>query len=243
MKTTILFDLGQTLVQYYSRSDIPQVLKKSVSSVYAFLRSKGRAAISDNDLWQRVGRENGEAVDYLVRPLEDRLARIFELAGKPSSDELIQKACRYFMKPIFACGQLYEDTLPTLSRLKKQRYKTALVSNTPWGSPAHLWREEIQRLGIAQYLDVVVFCRDAGWRKPAPHIFTYALHKLQVPAEQCFFVGDNPVWDVQGPQAVGIDAVLIDRSRTTSDNTTINTLEHVISILSDFSTHSRSREE
>lgn len=231
MKTAILFDLGHTLVQYYDRSEIPGVLEECITSVQDFLRSKGRAAVSDNDLWQRVQRENSEAVDYLVRPLEDRLARIFELAGKPSSDELIQSACRYFLKPIFRRGQLYEDTLSTLTRLKAQNYKTALVSNTPWGSPANLWRQEIKRLGILEYLDVVVFCRDAGWRKPAPHIFTYVLHQLQVPAEQCLFVGDNPVWDVQGPQAVGIDAVLIDRSCTIQNNETISTLKQLIDVL------------
>jgi putative hydrolase of the HAD superfamily len=57
-----------------------------------------------------------------------------------------------------------------------------------------------------------VFCRDVGWRKPAPHIFTYALNQLQVEPEQCLFVGDNPLWDIQGPQQVGIQAVLLDRA-------------------------------
>jgi putative hydrolase of the HAD superfamily len=231
MKKAILFDLGQTLVRYYERSEIPRVLEECINSVHDFLRSQGRAAIADNELRRRVERENSEAVDYLVRPLEDRLARIFDLAGTPSSDELIQHACQYFMKPIFKRGQLFDDTLPALVRLKKEKYATALISNTPWGSPAHLWRQELKRLGIAEYLDVVVFCRDVGWRKPAPHIFTYALHQLHVSADQCLFVGDNPVWDVQGPQAVGIQAVLIDRTRTTSDNATISTLEQLNDVL------------
>lgn len=230
MKTTILFDLGQTLVQYYDRSEIPIVLEECINSVQDFLRSKGLLAVSNNDLWQRVQRENGEAVDSLVRPLEDRLARIFGLAGKPSSDELIQNACQHFMKPIFRRGQLYEDALPTLTRLKANKYATALISNTPWGSPANLWREEIKRLGIAEYLDVIVFCRDVGWRKPAPHIFTYALHQLHVPAEQCLFVGDNPIWDVEGPRAVGIKAVLIDREGK-NDKKTITNLAGLFDVL------------
>ena len=230
MKTTILFDLGQTLARYYGRSDIPAVLEECINSVQDFLRSKGFLVVSDKDVRQRVHDENREAVDYLVRPLEDRLARIFDLAGKPSSDELIQSACQYFVKPIYRRGQLYEDALPTLIRLKAEKYATALISNTPWGSPANLWREEIKRLGIAEYLDVAVFCRDVGWRKPAPHIFTYVLHQLHVPAEQCLFIGDNPVWDVDGPQAVGIEAVLIDREGR-KDNKTITSLTELFDVL------------
>lgn len=225
-----MFDLGQTLVRYYDRSEIPTVLKECINSVQDFLGSKGLLVVSGKDVWQRVQDENSEAVDYLVRPLEDRLARIFNLAGRPSSDELIQNACQYFMKPICGRGQLYEDALPMLTTLKADKYTTALISNTPWGSPANLWREEIKRLGIAEYLDVVVFCRDVGWRKPAPHIFTYALHQLQVPAEQCLFVGDNPVWDVEGPRAVGIEAVLIDREGK-NDNKTITSLAGLFDVL------------
>ena len=230
MKTTILFDLGQNLARYYDRSEIPVVLEECINSVRDFLRDNGVLAVSDKNVRQRVHGENREAVDYLVRPLEDRLARIFDLAGKPSSNELIQNACHYFMKPIYGRGQLYDDALPALIKLKAHNYRTALISNTPWGSPANLWREEIKRLGIAEYLDVAVFCRDVGWRKPAPHIFTYALHQLRVPAGQCLFIGDNPVWDVEGPQAVGIEALLIDR-KGKKDSKTITSIAGLFDVL------------
>jgi len=85
------------------------------------------------------------------------------------------------------------------------------VSNTPWGSPASLWREEIERLGLSEYVDVLVFCTDVGWRKPAKQIFEFALEKLQALPQDCIFVGDHPGWDLTGPRAVGIEAILIDR--------------------------------
>lgn len=121
------------------------------------------------------------------------------------------------MKPIFARGYCYEDTLPTLQKLRAEGFKTAIVSNTPWGSPANLWQEEIERLGLSEYMDVVVFCRDVGWRKPARQIFEFTLEKLQALPQDCVFVGDDPRWDLVGPRAVGIEAILIDRQRAMQD--------------------------
>ena len=92
--------------------------------------------------------------------------------------------------------------------------KTAIVSNTSWGSPAILWRKEVGRLEIDSLMNAVVFDRDLGWRKPSERIFTYALQKLEAQPNDCLFVGDEPKWDLEGPRAVGIEAVLIDRKGT-----------------------------
>jgi FMN phosphatase YigB (HAD superfamily) len=62
------------------------------------------------------------------------------------------------------------------------------------------------------------FCGDAGWRKPAKPIFELALQKLQTQAGDCLFVGDDPRWDVAGPRAMGMDAVLVDRLGETRDD-------------------------
>lgn len=232
MKTAILFDLGQTLAHYYDRPEIPQVLRECIDSVQKFLHNRGFLTVSQEEIWKRVDNENREAIDYLVRPLEDRLARIFDLTNKSSTDDLVKQVCRHFMIPIFSRGRLYEDAIPSISKLKSAQYKIALISNTPWGSPADMWRKELERLGIMECFDAIVFCRDVGWRKPAPQIFTYTLHQLQVPPEQCLFVGDNPVWDIEGPQAVGIQALLIDREwKHKSTTSVITNLDQLFAFL------------
>lgn len=119
--------------------------------------------------------------------------------------------CWHFTRPIFACGRCYEDTLPALQQLRAEGIKTALVSNTPWGSPGALWRQELSRLGLSGWLNAVVFCTDMGWRKPAGPIFERALELLGAEPQDCLFVGDDPRWDLAGARAVGIEAVLIDR--------------------------------
>jgi len=167
MKNTVLFDLGNTLAHYFERHEFPNILKQAISEVQNYLHQSDLLRISPENMWRRVAEEDYESKDYRVRPLEARLARIFQLDDSVPSSSVIKAMCRRFMKPIFARGYCYEDTIPTLKELKPNRFKTAIVSNTTWGSSAYLWREELERLGLSKYLDAFVFCRNAGWRKPA----------------------------------------------------------------------------
>lgn len=217
MKNTVLFDLGGTLVHYFESAEFPDVLEQAITEVQNYLRQKGLLSISSKTVWRRVRDEDYEARDYRVRPLEERLVRIFQLDDSVQASGLIMTMCRCFMKPIFARGYRYEDVLPTLEELRSRGFKTAIVSNTTWGSPANLWREEVERFGLDEHVDAVVFCRDVGWRKPARQIFEFTLEKLQVLPQHCIFVGDDPRWDLVGPRAVGIEAVLIDRSEAMQD--------------------------
>jgi putative hydrolase of the HAD superfamily len=217
MKNTVLFDLGGTLVQYFERSEFPGILAQAITEVQNYLRQKGLLSVSSEAMWWRVRDEDHGARDHRVRPLEERLVRIFQLDDSLQSSDLITAMCHCFMKPIFATGRCYEDSIPTLQGLKAQGFKTAIVSNTPWGSPAVLWREEIGRLGLSEWVDVAVFCRDVGWRKPARQIFEFTLEKLRARSQDCIFVGDDPRWDLRGPRAVGIEAVLIDRRGAMQD--------------------------
>jgi putative hydrolase of the HAD superfamily len=93
--------------------------------------------------------------------------------------------------------------------LKQRGVKTAIVSNTPWGSSGRAWRAELQRYNLLDALDAVVFCVDVGWRKPHPTPFRRALEILGASADNAVFVGDDPVWDIQGADAIGLRPILL----------------------------------
>lgn len=217
MKKVILFDLGNTLVQYYERSQFPGIFKQAITGVQDYLCREGLLNVSSESIWRRAEEEDHEAKDHSVRPMEERLARIFQLDGPTVSDELTMTVCRRFMEPIFALARRYDDVLPVLRELGLRGYRKAIISNTPWGCPANLWREETKRLGLIEQVDVAVFCGDVGWRKPARQIFDFTLEKLHASPQDCIFVGDDPRWDLAGPRAVGIEAVLIDRRGVMQD--------------------------
>jgi len=216
MRSVILFDLGNTLLRYYSRAEFPEILTQAITNVQNYLRAEGLLNVSLESIWPRVEEENHEAEDHSVRPLEGRLTRIFQLDSP--TDETIITACRHFMEPIFAVAHRYEDVLPALQKLGKMGIRRVIVSNAPWGCPGSLWRGEIKRFGLDEHIDAAFFCTDIGWRKPARQIFDYVLEKLQVEPQDCLFVGDDPRWDIVGPRAVGIEAVLIDRQGIMKDS-------------------------
>ena len=210
VKDVVLFDLGNTLAQYYQRDEFPNILREAIRLVQDELARQGLLRVPPQKVWERVQVEDYEAEDHQVRPLEGRLAGIFGLEG--ASEEVAEALCRCFLAPILARGRCYPEAIPVLKSLRARGIRTALVSNTPWGSPAGLWRKEIDRLGLGDWLDASVFCRDAGWRKPATPIFALALERLGADASRCLFVGDDPRWDLAGPQAVGMEAILIQRA-------------------------------
>jgi putative hydrolase of the HAD superfamily len=210
-KNTILFDLGGTLAHYYDMCDFPSILEEAIGKVQSYLDETRRLTVTAELIHSRVMEEDHESADYASRPLEERLTRIFGLEPSKATDEFLMEMCKRFVAPIFARGKCYEDTLPALRELRLRGFRTAVVSNTSWGSPAVLWRNEIKRLGLDSYVDSVVLDRDIGWRKPSRRIFEFAMETLGVLPGDCLFVGDEPKWDLIGPRAVGMEAVLIDR--------------------------------
>lgn len=118
-------------------------------------------------------------------------------------------ACCAFLEPIFAGAKLDVAARRVLEALQRGGVKTGIVSNTPWGSPAAPWREELARHGLLAQVDAVVFCADVGWRKPHPAPFQRVLTHLEVPASEALFVGENPRWDVLGTESVGLHPLLL----------------------------------
>ncbi|HTQ99711.1 MAG TPA: HAD family hydrolase [Candidatus Acidoferrum sp.] len=202
----ILFDLGNTLAAYYRKEEFNPVLQRCVAAASRELTRMGLPAPTPEIAFAAALQQNREAADHRFLPLSPRLQRIFGV-DVVTADML----CNAFMQPIFATASLYDDSLAVLSALKQRGVKTAIVSNSPWGSSPALWRNEMQRLGLAPLVDAVVLCGDVGWRKPAPQIFKHAAAQLDVDCARCSFVGDDVQWDIEGSAAVGMQPVLLDR--------------------------------
>lgn len=126
---------------------------------------------------------------------------------------------------------LYDDVVPTLQRLQDADFKLAIVSN--WGVPLDPLTE---RLGIADYFDIIVASHDARVRsiKPDPHIFNYTLAVVGVSAEEAVHVGDTYEADIIGAKNAGIRPILIDRDGTQGGrwNETIQSLSELPKLLS-----------
>ena len=204
----VAFDLGNTLVQYYRREDFPRILDEALGNVYELI--SGQATVTLTDARDTALAFNRERPDGKVWPVHERLGQIFGLP-RPLPPSLRDAVGQAFLKPIFACASTYEDVDSVLPSLRDRGYRLAIVSNTPWGTPAGPWRDELERHSLSQSVDVSCFCVDVGWRKPALPVFEAVLKALAVEAGETAFVGDNPRWDYSGPLNAGMVPILIDR--------------------------------
>jgi HAD superfamily hydrolase (TIGR01509 family) len=203
----VLFDLGNTLVSYYAATEFTPILQECLRCCAKALPAGIR--LDDAELLQRAIELNGERPDHAVRPLAARLEVLFgEVASDPTVLESLTSA---FLQPIFATARPDADALPLLASLRGHGFLTAIVSNTPWGSPAQAWLCELARHGLLPAVDAVVFCVDVGYRKPHPAPMERALQLLGVRPSEALFVGDDPHWDVLGAQRLGIQPLLLAR--------------------------------
>jgi putative hydrolase of the HAD superfamily len=214
--SALLFDLGNTLVSYYRREQFRPILERAIANVLEELESRNIVVPALEIVMERALMQNREAKDYRVNPLLNRLQSICDLSP-PNALSLGNLLCARFLEPIFGVSQTYDDAVPALKAVRGAGYRTAIVSNTPWGSPPELWRTELERLGLSSLVDRVILCGDVGWRKPAPQIFEHTAESLGVSCDECVFVGDELQWDVAGSAAVGMRSLLIDRSNVHSD--------------------------
>ena len=212
MKPILLFDLGNTLVEYYPLSEFPQILRKSIQQVKKIVQEAGLSVPSDEAVVRRVREENYEANNYRVRPLEKRLMRIFKL-DMHSDSEIMTAICRAFLAPIFSIAKPYPDTHPALTLYRERGHPIGILSNCPWGSPSSLWQEELERHGLLNLCDLAVFCSQVGWQKLAQPIFRFAINHFSCHPQDCLFIGDHPKWDVWGARRAGMFSVLLDRTK------------------------------
>jgi HAD superfamily hydrolase (TIGR01509 family) len=101
--------------------------------------------------------------------------------------------------------QLGAHTHALLDSLRGRGLRTGLVSNA--FDPGWLLHRDLERMGLAERLDVAVFSSEVGKRKPHEAIFQTALERLEVDPGRTIFVGDRRYEDVRGAKELGMTTV------------------------------------
>jgi len=95
--------------------------------------------------------------------------------------------------------------LEMLAELSARGIAMGILSNSMIGGTS--LRTVMGRIGILKYVRFLMSSADYGFAKPHPQIFRTALAKLGTPAENTFFIGDMPEFDVFGAEAVGMTGI------------------------------------
>jgi HAD superfamily hydrolase (TIGR01549 family) len=101
--------------------------------------------------------------------------------------------------------ELYDDALPTLELLRRSGLKLGLLSNTARHLPSFASHHGLEA-------DALLTSHAHGKEKPHASIFERILGLLDVGAGEAAMIGDTLEDDIRGAEAVGMRAVLIDRS-------------------------------
>jgi putative hydrolase of the HAD superfamily len=98
---------------------------------------------------------------------------------------------------------IFPNSEPLLQELKKRGYIIGVITN----GPSVLQNHKMETSGLKKYCDIVVVSGDVGVHKPDPALFVYTADRLGLKPEECLYVGDHPVNDIQGALDAGMHAV------------------------------------
>lgn len=123
---------------------------------------------------------------------------------------------------------LYPDVIPCLERLSSNSSRIIVISN--WDYSLH---RVLRMFGLHTFLELSIASLEWGVEKPDPRLFQIAFDQIGARPSEVVHVGDDPVDDVQGANAIGCTPILIDRStqssvfRSESGAVTISTLDQL----------------
>ncbi len=98
------------------------------------------------------------------------------------------------------------DARETIIELTRRGYVLGIIANTITETEIPDWMETD---GVTQYFKAVVLSSKIGYRKPLPDIYWEASRRIGIPPENCCYVGDNPIRDVEGTRAAGFGMMIL----------------------------------
>lgn len=92
------------------------------------------------------------------------------------------------------------DVKDTLIELDRRGYTMGIIANTITETEIPDWMIED---GVARYFKTVILSSKVRLRKPDPAIYFLAARTIGKEPQNCAYVGDNPIRDVEGTRAAG----------------------------------------
>ncbi len=166
-------------------------------------------------------------VKYILRlqmPFRDFIVRFEEVFMTSTYDDLneaFKAVCKEFEvepKPFILeklvgmwnknelLAKPFLETKEVLDYLKDKKIKIGLISNTP-----NTINRLIDKFGLEDYFDGILFSYDAGMLKTNPKMFKNVLKKMKLKPKDAVMIGDSIPTDMIGARKAGIKSVLLDR--------------------------------
>jgi len=219
----VLFDLGNTLLEYTLSRHWREFRIQRLEELHPLLcELVGPVTLKPTEFATAVGEIiGGERMRALERSgrswhfasrLRDGLAAV----GVSADGALLDRLTDTFYEPIRACTAPYPDTRETLEALRSQGRRLAIITNSPWDTPARLLQGDLERWDLGGFFDAFICSGEVPWRKPNPEFMLAAAEALGVAADECVVVGDMLEVDIAGAAAAGMRSIWINREATSA---------------------------
>ena len=237
----IAFDLWETLI-----TDTPELSRRQerlrLTRMEEILAAHGLGELADRiehayrALWHRC-HDLYWSMDLDV-PCRRQIEHFLEeLELDPASfDEKVLEALEdaYAGAALEVLPQTVAGAEDLLAELRARGLRVGLISNTG-RTPGSVLRAILERLRLAQHIDVMVFSNEHGQCKPQQSIFEELRRGLGVAFDEMMFVGDNPYVDVHGAQRLGMKGIHFDPP--TRGTAVAPPVEHGLKIVPDARVH------
>ncbi len=209
----VIFDLYGTLADIHTDENRP-ALWRAMAGFYAdrgafytpaelrraYLRRTEARLAARGGLWPEVS-------------VPDVFSDLFAEAGVRSDDETDLAAAQLFRKLSTTHLRPYAGAAELTAALRRDGRKVLLLSN----AQRCFTLPELEFIGLSDCFDGIYISSDYGFKKPDPRFFALLLSREGLRPDRCLMVGNDPVCDVSGAKAAGMDAWYVRSGLTPRD--------------------------
>lgn len=183
-------------VVYHRNREVPEAVVQA-------LRDKGKLRVSpEAALKQYLSlQERAFAGEISYGDMLARLAKDVGWEG-PEAPEEIHRLVQRFSADIV----LDPDLVTVVSKLRARGVKIAMLTNSI--HPAETKWDWLRKQGVDPLFDLIYSSVEAGYKKPAPEIFSAFARFLDLSPKEVVFVGHDPA-EIRGAKQAGLIAVCL----------------------------------
>ncbi|MBO7637747.1 MAG: HAD family hydrolase [Treponema sp.] len=202
-----VFDLGGTLMEY---KGMHLSWISCYKGAFDYVNDKLSLKLTETQIEKSIKILS----DYnpRVRPREKEIAPevIFaDVTAEWNSEIPVTKIIDAFFESFHLEPLIYEDSIPTLQKLKDMGFKTAALTDVATGMPDKLHKYFVAPL--LPYFDLYVSSLSCGYKKPNVKGLKDIADYFKVTPKEMIMTGDD-LRDIQAAKNFGCQSVLIDRN-------------------------------